>query len=91
MSCVNLRLIFLRSMGLIYFLISDAIDFKCPNDKYGQYADEVQCDKYYECEDGKAAERLCPDGLVFDESIKLKHKCNQAFNADCGDRLELRK
>lgn len=51
----------------------------------------MQCDKYYECDDGIATERLCPDGLVFDETIRLKNKCDQPFNVDCGDRTELRK
>lgn len=66
-------------------------DFQCPNDKSGQYKDTVQCDKYYTCDDGVATERLCPDGLVFDETIRLKNKCDQPFNVDCGDRTELRK
>lgn len=63
----------------------------CPNDKYGQYKDNVQCDKYYECVDGVSTEKICPDGLVFDESIRLKNKCDQPFNVDCEDRIELRK
>lgn len=66
-------------------------DYQCPNDKSGQFRDNVQCDKYYECDDGVATERLCPDGLVFDETIRLKNKCDQPFNVDCGDRTELRK
>lgn len=66
-------------------------DFQCPNDKSGQYKDPVQCDKYYECDDGIATEKLCPDGLVFDETIRLKNKCDQPFNVDCEDRTELRK
>lgn len=72
-----------------FFLFPDA-QFKCPNDKYGQYRDEVQCDKYYECVDGRATEKLCADGLVFDETIRLKNKCDQPFNVDCEDRIELR-
>lgn len=66
-------------------------DFQCPNDKSGQYKDAKQCDKYYECDDGIATERLCPDGLVFDETIRLRNKCDQPFNVDCEDRTELRK
>lgn len=65
--------------------------FTCPNDKRGQYQDPVQCDKYYECLDGEVFERLCPDGLVFDETIRLKNKCDQPFNVDCGERTLLRK
>lgn len=51
----------------------------------------MQCDKYYECRDGIARERLCPDGLVFDPSLRKVNKCDQPFNVDCGDRTELRK
>lgn len=65
--------------------------YQCPNDKNGQYEDEVQCDKYYECKDGIAKEKLCPDGLVFDPSLRKVNKCDQPFNVDCGDRTELRK
>lgn len=64
-------------------------EFQCPNDKSGQYKDDTQCDKYFECDDGVATERLCPDGLVFDETIRLRNKCDQPFNVDCGDRTEL--
>lgn len=65
--------------------------FQCPNDKSGQFKDTIQCDKYCECDDGVATEKLCPDGLVFDETIRLKNKCDQPFNVDCEDRTELRK
>ncbi|XP_052867061.1 protein obstructor-E-like [Anopheles cruzii] len=65
-----------------------AQSFKCPV-KDGQYEDSLQCDKYYECVDGRATEKLCPDGLVFDPTIRKINKCDQPFNADCGDRLEL--
>lgn len=61
----------------------------CPNDKRGQFQDPVQCDKYYECVDGVSTEKLCPDGLVFDETIRLKNKCDQPFNVDCGERTQL--
>ncbi|KAL0850459.1 hypothetical protein ABMA28_012258 [Loxostege sticticalis] len=62
--------------------------FKCPS-KDGQYEDERQCDKFYECVDGVATEKLCPDGLVFDPLIRKINKCDQPFNVDCGDRTEL--
>ena len=41
--------------------------------------------------DGVSTEKLCSDGLVFDETIRLKNKCDQPFNVDCEDRIELRK
>ncbi|XP_059480882.1 protein obstructor-E isoform X2 [Neocloeon triangulifer] len=65
-----------------------AAEFRCPA-KYGQYEDERQCDKYYECEEGVATEKLCPDGLVFDPTNRKYNKCDQPFNVDCGDRTEL--
>lgn len=77
-------------LQLLFFLDAQK-PFTCPNEKRGQYQDPVQCDKYYECLDGEVFERLCPDGLVFDETIRLKNKCDQPFNVDCGDRTVLRK
>lgn len=74
----------------IFGLLIDAQQFKCPS-KDGQYEDPIQCDKYYECYDGRATEKLCPDGLVFDPTIRKINKCDQPFNVDCGDRVELRK
>ncbi|CAO1378757.1 unnamed protein product [Diamesa serratosioi] len=69
-------------------LSASAQKFQCPV-KNGQYEDSVQCDKFYECTDGVAKERLCPDGLVFDEGLRKVNKCDQPFNIDCGDRTEL--
>lgn len=62
--------------------------FQCPKNR-GQFEDPIQCDKYYECDEGVAKEKICPDGLVFDQTIRLSNKCDQPFNVDCGDRLEL--
>lgn len=73
----------------IFSVVPDA-QFKCPP-KDGQYEDPVQCDKFYDCQDGIAVEKLCPDGLVFDPTIRKINKCDQPFNADCGDRTQLRK
>lgn len=81
----------LNLFDILKSTLSDAQNFKCPNDKTGQYEDEIQCDKYYECRDGIAKERLCPDGLVFDPTLRKVNKCDQPFNVDCGDRTELRK
>lgn len=67
---------------------ASAQSFKCPP-KDGQYEDARQCDKFYECNDGVATEKLCPDGLVFDPLIRKINKCDQPFNVDCGDRTEL--
>ncbi|XP_039289061.1 protein obstructor-E isoform X4 [Nilaparvata lugens] len=66
-----------------------AADFQCPSAKFGQYEDPVQCDKFYECDEGRATPKLCPDGLVFDPLNRKVNKCDQPFNVDCGDRIEL--
>ncbi|CAB3257229.1 unnamed protein product [Arctia plantaginis] len=68
--------------------LASAENFKCPA-KDGQYEDPVQCDKFYECRDGIATTKLCPDGLMFDPTIRKINKCDQPFNVDCGDRNEL--
>lgn len=70
-------------------LISDGA-YNCPKDD-GQFEDSRQCDKFYECVDGVAKEKYCPDGLVFDPLNRKINKCDHVFNVDCGDRLELRK
>ncbi|CAG0922155.1 unnamed protein product [Notodromas monacha] len=51
--------------------------------------DPYQCDKYYECTDNGPTERLCPDGLVFDDTRGGVERCDYPFNVDCGNRLEL--
>merc|ERR1739848_846822 len=62
-------------------------NFICP-EKDGCFEDTNQCDKYYDCLDGIAEERLCPDGLVFDPFSRKREPCDHYFNVDCGDRLE---
>lgn len=64
--------------------------FQCPK-KNGQFEDPVQCDKFYECKEGVATAKLCPDGLVFDPLNRKINKCDQPFSVDCGERTELRK
>lgn len=63
-------------------------NFRCP-EKDGFFEDTAQCDKYYECFDGIAEERLCPDGLVFDPFSRKAEPCDHYFNVDCGNRLDL--
>ncbi|XP_055615024.1 protein obstructor-E-like [Toxorhynchites rutilus septentrionalis] len=62
--------------------------FVCPKDN-GVFKDSYQCDKYYECKDGHASEKLCPDGLVFSTRRKSHKKCDLPSNVDCSDRKEL--
>ncbi|EAT38549.1 AAEL009577-PA [Aedes aegypti] len=80
----------LKSIVLIavFAVAATHAQFKCPKNR-GQFEHPEQCDKYYVCDEGVATEKICPDGLVFDQTIRLANKCDQPFNVDCGDRLEL--
>jgi hypothetical protein len=65
-----------------------AISDDCPEPN-GFFPDAYQCDKYYECRDGKIKEKLCADGLVFIDAGPNVEKCEFAFAVDCADRPEL--
>lgn len=60
---------------------------QCPEPN-GYFADAYQCDKYYECKDGKITEKLCPDGMVFNDYSPQQEKCDLPFNLDCSQRSE---
>jgi len=61
---------------------------ECPEEN-GFFADAIQCDRYYECQLGEVSEKLCPDGLVYDESSTAFAKCSFTFSVDCTGRNEL--
>merc|ERR1739848_774553 len=82
--CPNMRSVYV----VLAFASVVSAQFKCPKPD-GTFEDGRQCDKYYECFDGIAEERLCPDGLVFDPFSNKREPCDHYFNVDCGDRLEL--
>lgn len=63
---------------------------QCPEPN-GYFADAYQCDKYYECREGKITEKLCPDGMVFNDYSSQVEKCDLPFNLDCSQRPERRK
>jgi hypothetical protein len=62
----------------------------CPEPN-GFFADSSQCDKYYACTNGVIEERLCPDGMVFNDYSPDQEKCDLPFNIDCSQRPALRK
>lgn len=64
--------------------------FKCP-ERTGFFPDPVQCDLYYVCSKGEYEEKLCPDGLVFDDRDPNHERCDIPANVDCGERTALRK
>ncbi|KAK5649452.1 hypothetical protein RI129_000481 [Pyrocoelia pectoralis] len=63
-------------------------DFKCPQGT-GFFPDLDQCDLYYICSKGYGEPKLCPDGLVFDDSDPNHERCDIPANIDCGDRHAL--
>ncbi|CAH0559067.1 unnamed protein product [Brassicogethes aeneus] len=60
----------------------------CP-EPTGYFADSEQCDKYYHCEEGHLTEKLCPDGMVFNDFSTEYEKCDLPFNIDCSQRSKL--
>ncbi|XP_031787487.1 cuticular protein analogous to peritrophins 3-B isoform X1 [Nasonia vitripennis] len=61
---------------------------QCPEPN-GYFPDAEQCDKYYDCRDGKLTEKLCPDGLVFNDFSPQHEKCDLPFGIDCSKRPKL--
>lgn len=61
----------------------------CP-EPHGFFADAEQCDKYYACVDGEMTEKLCPDGMVFNDYSSSEEKCDLPYNLDCSKRSKLR-
>ncbi|XP_053694893.1 protein obstructor-E [Sabethes cyaneus] len=57
----------------------------CPEPN-GFFADAEQCDKYYACREGHIEEKLCPDGMVFNDYDLEQEKCDLPFNIDCSKR-----
>ena len=60
-------------------------NFDClwPN---GKFPDSQQCDLYYECVNDVSTPKLCPDGLVFDNSTRNYERCALPHNVDCTGR-----
>ncbi|SPP85617.1 protein obstructor-E [Drosophila guanche] len=61
---------------------------ECP-EANGFYPDSKQCDKYYACLDGVPTERLCADGMVFNDYTPIEEKCDLPYNIDCSKRSKL--
>lgn len=68
----------------------EEVSDRCPEPN-GYFPDAGQCDKYYDCRDGKYIEKLCPDGLVFNDFSPQHEKCDLPFGIDCSKRPKLQK
>lgn len=45
----------------------------------------------YNYSDGQMTEKLCPDGMVFNDYSSDQEKCDLPYNIDCSKRPKLRK
>ncbi|XP_069190661.1 uncharacterized protein [Procambarus clarkii] len=61
---------------------------ECPAPN-GFFADARQCDKYYECIDNILTEKLCPDGMAFNDLNPAVEKCDLLSQVDCAGRPAL--
>lgn len=43
------------------------------------------------CREGQLTEKLCPDGMVFNDYSPDQEKCDLPINIDCSQRPKLRK
>lgn len=62
-----------------------SFNFKCPEPN-GLFADPEQCDLYHVCVDGSSTAELCEDGLLFNDKVRNKERCDLPFGIDCGTR-----
>lgn len=46
---------------------------------------------FFVCSDGEMTEKLCPDGMVFNDYSPDQEKCDLPFNIDCSQRSKLRR
>lgn len=62
---------------------------KC-EEKNGRYTVAGQCDAYVECRDGESEEKLCADGLVFNDKVDVfTFPCQYPIDVDCSSRAKL--
>ena len=71
---------------------STVLSQSCPPKGIVYFADPDQCDKYYECKNGVGSDKLCPDGLLFDDKVTDgRYPCFFRPEVDCGSRFLTRK
>ncbi|XP_055379281.1 protein obstructor-E isoform X2 [Condylostylus longicornis] len=59
---------------------------QCP-EKNGRFPVSGQCDAYIECVDGVGEEKLCPDGLLFNDKLSpFAYPCQYPIDVDCAQR-----
>lgn len=55
-----------------------------------RYSVADQCDAYVECVRGEPQEKLCPDGLVFNDKVRpFVYPCQYPIDVECGSRTKV--
>lgn len=70
---------------------SEVVPFtgKC-EERNGRYSVAGQCDAYVQCSNGEPEEKLCPDGLLFNDKLKpFAYPCQYPIDVDCGTRSKV--
>lgn len=59
-------------------------------ERNARYAIDGQCDAYIECTDGVPEEKLCEDGLLFNDKANLfSFPCQYPIDVNCTTRAKL--
>ncbi|XP_056648581.1 protein obstructor-E-like [Diorhabda sublineata] len=69
----------------VLLFIGVKAQFQCPQ-RTGFFPDPEECDVYYKCSRGIYEQKLCPDGLVFDDKDPNFERCEVPANVNCDDR-----
>ncbi|XP_066977213.1 protein obstructor-E-like [Macrobrachium rosenbergii] len=78
------------STVLLAYVNGQEVLSSCPSPN-GYFADAVQCDKYYQCQDNVLTEKLCPDGMAFNDLNPKVEKCDFLFQVSCKGRPDLQR
>lgn len=75
---------FFQNCFLCLIVFGALVTAKCPSPN-GTYPVAGACDAYIECKDGVEKERLCPDGLLYNEK-STGYPCSYPIDVECSDR-----
>lgn len=95
LRCFSAEMLVLFLLGLMVQMsmaqeedvIPEIPEFRCGSEN-GNFADPLQCRRYYTCTNGKATKRVCPSGLHWDDE---KLYCEFKEKAKCGPIVRKKK
>lgn len=78
----------LRTITFVLCLFGAHAQSRCPSPN-GYFPDSSRCDKYIECHDGVAEDKICPDGLLFNtEAAPFRFPCDYGVEVNCSSRAQ---